>query len=171
MNTTTKPTTGRLSTVLATALLAAGALTACTPGGSVAPGDHTDPSAGDLRERAVAEGACLREKGFEVSDDDLAAGRIAVPDGADAEAFSAASVECAQAVGGRGAGAAQGPATPLSFGPEIASCVRDAGFPDFPDDPDAQADYQPRDEHGYGAAVARCAAEHGGGGAVERQHG
>ncbi len=148
---------------VALALLAGCTLSACSsaPDGS----STSSPSADSAAERALAYGACLRDAGFDVSDDDLVAGRLAIPDGADPEAFARASDACdaTSAAAHDGAGAAEESAEPLDLGPGFVRCVRDAGFPDFPDEPEAQAAFEPADPAGYDRVWADCAEAAGAG--------
>lgn len=170
MTITTKQTIGRCSTVLATVLLAAGALTACSAG-SDAPdaAGGTTSAGGSQREKLLANAKCLRDKGYDVSDEQFTSGRFSIPEGADPDEYQKASAECSAK--NRSAGDAQGQATPFGFGPEVAACLRDSGFADYPDDPGAQGEYVPQDGDGFGAALGKCVAEHGDGAGVQAPRG
>ncbi len=170
MTITTKPTIGRFSTILATALLAAGALTACSSGSDTPDsGESTTSAENRVRENMLATAKCLRDKGFNVSDQDMADGKLAVPDGADADAYMKAMAECSPK--NPGTGQAQGPATPLGFDAKVATCLRGAGFTDFPDDPGSQGEYVPQDEDGFSEALDKCVAEHGDGSRMKAPRG
>lgn len=170
MTTTTKQTTGRLSTVLATVLLAAGALTACSSGSAGPDTAGSTTSAEDrAREQSLANAKCLRDKGYDVSDEEITSGHFSIPDGADPDEYLKADEECSAE--DRGAGDAQGPATPFGFGPEVATCLRDAGFADYPDEPASQGEYVPQDEDAFVTALDECVAEHGDGTGVKPPRG
>lgn len=114
------------------------------------------------KDRSLAINACLRDKGYDVSDErvsDSGSG-FSIPEGADQDRFLADSEECAgDAPGSAAAGAASG-AQVQDLGPAFAKCVREGGFDDFPDDPEAQAEYTPIDAHGYQECVEACMDEH-----------
>lgn len=170
MTITTKQTIGRCSTVLATVLLAAGALTACSSG-SDAPdaAGGTTSAEGSQREKQLANAKCLRDKGYDVADEQFTSGNFSIPEGADPDEYLKADEECSAK--NRSAGDAQGPATPFGFGPAVAACLRDSGFADYPDDPGAQGEYVPHDGDGFDAALDKCVTEHGDGAGVQAPRG
>lgn len=152
-------------TLLAAAalLVVGGSLAGCSAsGGTSDPSGPTGGATTSAKDRSLAINACLRDKGYDVSDDRVSDSGVgfSIPEGADQDRFLADSEECAgDAPGSAAAGAASG-AQVQDLGPAFAKCVREGGFADFPDDPEAQAGYTPTDEHGYRERVEACMDEH-----------
>lgn len=143
MTHTSRPLRSRATLVAtAAALLAAGLLAGCSAG---APDD--DPTAGgDPRSSSAQMGECLRAAGYDVADPDFSQGiAIDPPAGVDVDVYVKAFETCAGEVGGD-LGALAAPPDPAEVAElqeanlEVARCVREKGFEDFPDPVDGVFD-------------------------------
>lgn len=139
--------TTALGVLLALPLL----LTACANDPS--PGDSTD-SPGSSKP-SLSE--CLRGKGYDLPDTGSGGQTLDAPAGVDAEQWQQDLTAC---VGdGTSAGEADAaPATRLSPAQmqQLATCIREHGFEDFPDDP--TAGYTPDDPEAYRQVSEQCTA-------------
>ncbi|PZF57708.1 hypothetical protein DEJ23_06080 [Curtobacterium sp. MCSS17_008] len=157
------PLSRRATIAAAVLLLVGGGLTACSStGGATDPTPSASGTTTSVKDRTLAINQCLRDKGYAVSDEGAGddGHKFSVPEGADPDQYLADAAECADKVPGGGAVGVTGPAQSSGSSPEFAECLRDGGFPDFPDDPEAQTEYQPGDEQGYEQRVERCFDEH-----------
>lgn len=96
----------------------------------------TAPSAAEITSGAGATwGACMREAGFAVQDPadaDVEDGLTQAPAGSEGDAFADAAVRCRAAAGVESASDAQQQRWQRQYA-EVASCIRDHGYPDFPE--------------------------------------
>ncbi len=140
--------------VSSTVLLASVLLVGCsgTAGSTSRP---SDPSARADAGVAIAE--CMRGKGHEYEDPaqgDTA--EVAIPDGVDAAAYSRDLDACIAEHGDHSAGDAQEAPDAREKAVESAQCIRERGFPDFPDDQDGQRRYRPSDQQIFDSAAKAC---------------
>lgn len=138
----------------ASVLLLPVALTACA---SAPAGDDETTSAGGRNALA----ACMRDKGYDMTDQSSggSSSEIAVPDGVDPDAWKRDLASCIGSTGGFEAGEVQqAEEMPGSREKrvEVAECIRDAGFEDYPDDPERAADYRADDEAAFTEAAKAC---------------
>jgi hypothetical protein len=139
MNTTT-----RIRTAAAAALLAITmplALASCSSSDRPATANDTTKGIG------AKWGACMRDAGFEVQDaddDQIASGSVLAPEGADQDAFRAAAQGCSEEVGARGTDSAQRQEQARQYD-EVASCIRDNGFEDYPEQKPGQLSGNPEE--------------------------
>lgn len=148
-----------ITTLAAALVLLPGLLTACASGSD----PEGESSATNGQAGAAAQGAgltsCLREQGYDLPDQSSGSGTmtLAAPDGVDQEQWMTDLKACLDADGG--AGAAFKPAEPVGD-PEqlrqVAQCIRDEGFADYPDDEQGQMAYQASDEQALQEASMRC---------------
>lgn len=160
MITTTKTTKRNTSTLLgavAAIALLPGLLAGCSSAG---PSGDSTKGAGSSGS-SVAE--CMRGKGYDMEDQSTSdkAQTLSVPDGVDRDQWTADLGSClgdGGADGGDGAGVSG--AKPVSGGDakdrEVAKCIRDKGFDDYPDDVDARASYEPSDEQAFADVAKQC---------------
>ena len=126
----------------ASALLLAPLLAACSPGGgSDAP--SSSASAGGTSSVDAQLGSCLREAGYDVDDADLhGGGVVAPPPGWDVDEYATALEGCrAELPAEQGAAEAPSADDVAAFQAaalEVAECVREKGFEDFPDPVDGE---------------------------------
>lgn len=132
-------------------------LTACSGGAS------DDRTASDQASGAGATlASCMREQGYDMADPSASGGgtALAAPDGVDAEQWGADLQACLGEVraddgAGDGVQAAQPAGTPEQR-QEVAECIRENGFTDYPDDEDAMATFTPDDEEAFRDASSTC---------------
>ncbi|WIB78061.1 hypothetical protein DEJ28_02890 [Curtobacterium sp. MCPF17_002] len=150
----------RLLSAAAVVVLLPGLLAACSSGSPES--DPSKAAAGKDKGDSVSE--CMRGKGYDMDD---AAGtgsgnsmQLSVPDGVDKEQWSADFEKCMGPVSGAGD---SGGATDAKPGPgqakkekKFLQCVRENGFADYPDDPDARGTYQPDDENAFHDVMDTC---------------
>jgi hypothetical protein len=144
---------------LAAAALLPGLLTACSAdptNGSSSTSDTSGSGAGSGAGVSLTE--CLRGKGYDVPDAGGGSQTLTAPDGVDEEQWNTDLAACT----GDGKGAGESgfkPAEPVGS-PEqrrkIASCIREHGFADYPDDDDAQATYRADDQQAFQDASNTC---------------
>lgn len=158
MNHTTMTTTRRTRSLMSAAaavFLLPLLLVGCS---DAAPDDDTTTAAGGAAP-GVALAECLRERGYDMPDPGSGGGsmQLSAPDGADPEQYQEDLKGCLDdsAV----AGDAQA-AQPMPGSEEIArktaECLRGQGFPDYPDDQDAQARFEPDDQQAFDEAAGTC---------------
>lgn len=114
-------------------------------------------------------GTCMRDRGYDVDDSEFAnsggsGARFSAPEGVDAEKYSADLIACS-------GGSADAPAAkPLPGSDERlrreAACIRDGGFPDFPDGLEDQRRWEPRDEEAFERTAEECSRKSFGDGAA-----
>jgi hypothetical protein len=141
---TSRPSRHRASSVVRLAIAAAllvPTLAACAP--DPEPGPASTRAAG-ASSASVVLGSCMREAGFDVPDEHFAnTGVVAPPQGVDVEAYVEAFDECRETLPVDQGGGSQRPspedlAVLQEANLEVARCVRDKGFDDFPDPVDGQ---------------------------------
>ncbi|ROP74818.1 hypothetical protein [Curtobacterium sp. PhB115] len=141
--------------VLAAVVLLPGLLVGCS-GGS--PDGTASRSAGaEAKGASLAE--CMRDKGYEMADPTAGGSgmQFSVPDGVDPAQYQDDMKTCLEKVGGRaGAGTAEQVEGAAEDAEELAKCIRANGFEDYPDDPDAVADFRPDDEQAYDEVSKQC---------------
>lgn len=154
----------RWAVAAAALLLAPALLTACSSGGA-SGGDSTPTPKADSASTLFS---CMRDKGYDMPDP--APGQRGInlekPDGVDQDQFNADFDSCASKEIGAGTSNKAKAVDPNS--PEwkkTVSCVRDKGFGDFPDDPEALTKYEPSDEAAFTDAMDACSASAGSTGA------
>ncbi|MBF4614073.1 hypothetical protein [Curtobacterium sp. VKM Ac-1376] len=122
------------------------------------PDDDTATAAGGAAP-GVALAECLRDRGYDMPDPGTGGGsmQLSAPDGVDPEQYQEDLKGCVD--DSAAAGDAQG-AQPIPGSEEIArktaECLREQGFPDYPDDQEAQARYQPDDQSAFDEAAGPC---------------
>jgi hypothetical protein len=147
--------------VLAGVLLVPGLLTACssTPHHDSASRGGSSSGGASKNSGAVALASCMRDKGYDMEDPSSSGGlQLSPPDGVDADQWRTDLVACTG--DGKGAGEAQ-VAKPLpgmeDMARDMAECMRENGFPDYPDDSGDQVGYQPSgDESTYDDVSQTC---------------
>lgn len=154
MITSHRSVSARWAVATTLAALAGGLLAGCS-----SPSHEGTSSAGN--DRGTALTACLREKGYDVPDPDRGGGggRASVPEGVDPAQYERDMASCAEESAPDGAGqaeAAQEAPGSKELHREVAACLRDNGFTDYPDDPDAARNWKPSDERAFETAVATC---------------
>lgn len=156
-HTTTTTRTRRTRSLIAlgaAALLLPGLLAACSGGG---PRDDGTPDAGAAA-KGSALASCMRDKGYDMQDPDGGStAEIGTPDGVDGEQYRADLQDCVGDGSGAGDAQAAKPAPGLADKQrESAACIRDGGFPDYPDDQDAKASYRPADQAAFDEVAKAC---------------
>jgi hypothetical protein len=147
--------------VLAGVLLVPGLLTACssTPHDDSASSGGSSSGGASKNSGAVELASCMRDKGYDMEDPSSSGGlQLSPPDGVDADQWRTDLVACTG--DGKGAGEAQ-VAKPLpgmeDMARDMAECMRENGFPDYPDDSGDQVGYQPSgDESTYDDVSQTC---------------
>lgn len=152
---TTRSTSTRTAVIAAVLLLPA-LLAGCSGGGTT-----SDPSPTPSAHAAGAVGDCMRDKGYDIDDSELAGkpaagggAGFAVPDGVDPDQWTADLVTCSGAAveAGRAQAAKPLPGASDAF----AKCLRDGGFDDYPDDESARATYHPADQDAFDRVSEEC---------------
>jgi hypothetical protein len=130
----------RRATILAAALLLAGAMAACTkstqgdPAVATAQGRGANPTASASSSADPVEFAkCMREHGMTWFAD-LGTEKASPPSNVDENALDAARQACQKYAGGGAAAPSPDPAVQERL-LQYSKCMRDDGFPDFPDMP------------------------------------
>lgn len=158
MNHTTKTTTRRtrsLMCAVATVVLLPMLLVGCS---DTAPDDDTTTAAGGAAP-GVTLAECMRDRGYDMPDPGSGGGsmQLSAPDGVDPEQYQEDLKGCLD--DSAAAGDAQA-AQPMPGSEEIArktaECLREQGFPDFPDDQEAQNRFQPDDQEAFDEAAHTC---------------
>lgn len=152
-----------LIAVAAAVVLLPGLLTACS--GS----PENDPT-GSPSAKVASLGDCMREKGYDMPDPKTGSDtmQLSAPDGVDEDQYGADLGKCLDADGGAGeAGGAKPAGGPEAA--EIAGCIREEGFADYPDDQDGQSKYQPDDEQAFQQVSNQCAEQAFGSGATSEE--
>jgi hypothetical protein len=121
---------GRLVVAGVFVIASCGLLAGCA-GGPDTVGERSTPRV----DRGAETAACMREKGYEMADPEQGWFSVGAPEGVDREQWAQDLADCA---GSDDAGSASG-ATEASPGDqekrrEVASCIRDHGYEDYPDD-------------------------------------
>jgi hypothetical protein len=157
MNTTSTTLRSRSAVaVLAGLLLLPGLLTACS---STPDTDSASSGAASGNSGAVELASCMRDKGYDMQDPSSSGGlQLSPPDGVDADQWRTDLVACTG--DGKGAGEAQ-VAEPLpgmeGMACDMAECMRENGFPDYPDDSGDQVAYRPSgDESTFNDVSQTC---------------
>lgn len=141
----------RFAAAVAGLLLTPALLIACAQ----VPDDELTPDR--TTARAAAFTACMRDKGYDMPDADADGGlSVPIPDGVDPAQYESDMATCAPSTGARdGVGSGGQPGPDEAFR-KAAGCVREHGFEDYPDDPDAIARYQPSDRAAFDDVVETC---------------
>jgi hypothetical protein len=133
--------------VLAGILLVPGLLTACssTPHDDSASSGVASRDGASKNSGAVELASCMRDKGYDMEDPSSSGGiQLSAPDGVDADQWHTDLVACTG--DGKGAGEER-VAKPLpgmeDMARDMAECMRENGFADYPDDSGDQVAYQP----------------------------
>jgi hypothetical protein len=157
-HTTTTTTTFRTRALVAVAtlLLLPGALTACS-------GEAPDGQPTTSADAGATTASCMRDKGYDMadpstSDDGM---KVSIPDGVDKEQWQQDMDACLGGGDGNGAGGGgSGMAEPApgvdAKSAQVAKCIRDAGFADYPDDVDARSKYRAADQDAFDTAAQEC---------------
>lgn len=159
--TTRNRATARLMTVTGIGMIVlAMTLTGCTGN------DQGQDSASDVLDSKQTKMAdCMRDKGFEHREPTGDGAQVTVPDGVDQDEYLAAMGECAKQAGVEGTAAAPAQSDEKFFRKleKQAACLRENGFPDFPDPDRSGKDpgWQPDDDAAFTAASDKCDAEAG----------
>lgn len=156
MTTTTPSPCRRSAIAFAGFALVASLLSGCSAGGPPAPTDSAS-GVGDPRERASAIFGCLRDKGYDVADPE--GNQLSIPDGVDPDQYGKDLNACAHSVPGGPAGEAVAAPPSAEESAAFARCIREGGFPDFPDDIEAQAEYTTGDEKGLEERYDHCSTD------------
>jgi len=148
--------TNTLIAVAAAVVLLPGLLAAC----SAAPSsDSTDKASGTGKGSGVSMSSCMRDKGYDMPDPDSGSRvqTLSAPDGVDEEQWNADLQTCMGGEGGAGDGfkAAKPAGSPEQL-QQIAKCIRDNGFSDYPDDEQGQMSYKPSDADAMQKASQKC---------------
>lgn len=147
---------------LALAVLAGLILTGCSSGDGETPAAEGSPSM-SIEESAAAFAKCMREHGVDMPDPEINGEGIgiSVPQGTDPQAVDAATQACKQYMPNGGEPPKLDPAQ-LEKNRAYAKCMRENGFPDFPDpDPESGGialngdQFDPRDPE-FQAADKAC---------------
>jgi len=158
MNHTTMTTTRRTRSLMSAAaavVLLPLLLVGCS---DTAPDDDTTTAAGGAAP-GVALAECMRDRGYDMPDPGTGGGsmQLSAPDGVDPEQYQEDLTGCLD--DSAAAGDAQA-AQPMPGSEEIArktaECLREQGFPDFPDDQEAQNRFQPDDQEAFDEAAHTC---------------
>ncbi|UXZ58290.1 hypothetical protein [Curtobacterium sp. Arg-1] len=158
MNHTTMTTTRRtrsLMSVAAAVVLLPLLLVGCS---DPAPDDDATTASGGAAP-GVALAECMRDRGYDMPDPGTGGGsmQLSAPDGVDPEQYQDDLKGCLD--DSAAAGDAQA-AQPMPGTEEIArrtaECLREQGFPDYPDDQDAQMRFQPDDQQAFDEAAGPC---------------
>ncbi|NQX22368.1 hypothetical protein [Curtobacterium sp. VKM Ac-2852] len=158
MNHTTMTTTRRtrsLMSAAAAAVLLPLLLVGCS---DTASDDDTTTAAGGAAP-GVALAECMRDRGYDMPDPGTGGGsmQLSAPDGVDPEQYQEDLKGCLD--DSAAAGDAQA-AQPMPGSEEIArktaECLREQGFPDYPDGQDAQMRFQPDDQQAFDDAAGPC---------------
>ncbi|PZE86219.1 hypothetical protein [Curtobacterium sp. MCBD17_032] len=137
-------------------------LTGC----SSAPHDDTRPPISDSPSPSAASaaevGACMRDRGHDVDDSQFAESggsraQVSVPEGVDPDRWVADLDACS-------GGAADAPAAEPVPGwdaltRKAAACIRDGGFPDYPDGMEDQRRWKPSDTDAFDRVAQECDAK------------
>jgi hypothetical protein len=144
-------------------LLVPALLTGC----SAPPRDESRPPATGMPSAASAAsaaevGACMRDRGHDVDDSQFAesggsSAQVSVPPGVDADRWTADLIACSGGVAD--APAAQPAPGQDELGREAAACIRDGGFPDYPDGIEDQRRWKPTDPDAFDRVAKDCDAK------------
>ncbi len=154
-------TTLRPRAVLATVALLAAlplALSACS---SADPGADSTSAVQGV---GAKWGECMRSAGFDVpdpADEELASGVVRTPPGADEQAFGTSAKACQQKLGLKGTDDAQRQTWERQYD-QVASCIREHGFADFPEQEPGTlnpGDYARAQEPAFEKTFSDCLAE------------
>jgi hypothetical protein len=148
------------------AVLASLLVPALLTGCSSAPDDGSRPPATGTPSASTASaaevGACMRDRGHDVDDSQFAESggsraRMSVPAGVDADRWVADLNACS-------GGATDAPAAKPAPGQDAlvrkeAACIRDGGFPDYPDGIEDQRRWKPSDADAFDRVAKDCGAK------------
>lgn len=113
-------------------------------------------------------GSCMRDAGFDVEDPDdasLESGVVRAPEGADREAFEKAMDACGKQAGVEGSSVAEQQKWARDA-TKVASCIRENGYPDFPEQKPGMIDamgYERSGEAGFEKAARACSEKYSSG--------
>lgn len=157
-------TRNTVTTVLAAALLLVAplSLTACS---GPTPADGAT-AADTARGIGAKWGACMRDAGFDVedpSDAQVSSGVVSAPQGADQQAFQRQAATCSEQQGVERQDSSEQQKWAREY-EQVASCIRDHGFEDYPAQRPGALDLNPESypraaEPGFERAVQDCLAE------------
>ncbi|WP_439693644.1 hypothetical protein ACRQ4B_05300 [Curtobacterium sp. SP.BCo] len=145
--------TKTLIAVAAAVVLLPGLLAGCSGAPS---SDSTDRASGSKGSGASLS-SCMRDKGYDMPDPS-SGGRemtLSAPDGVDTEQWSADFAKCAGESGAGDVQAAKPMGNPEQL-QQIAKCIRENGFADYPDDQEGQMAYKPSDTDALADAESKC---------------
>lgn len=155
-NNTTTRRTRSLVAVAAAVVLLPGLLAACSSGTPKA-----EETSGSGSGSGASLASCMRDKGYDMEDPSSGSRgmTLTAPEGADEEQWGKDLQKCLGDQGGAGEGGFQ-KAKPMAGSEEkmqdVAKCIRDGGFSDFPDGEDAMAKYKPDDQSTYDQVSEEC---------------
>lgn len=144
--------------VAAALALLPGALVGCSAGS----GPGAPSSGGSGGPGASAKGAglasCLRDKGYDMPDPDSGGSTMtfAAPDGVDEEQWGTDLDACLEEAGVGDAAGGAAPIVDREQQRQLARCIRDHGFEDYPDDEQGQQTYEPSDAQALQDAESTC---------------
>ena len=145
-------------TAMAAVVLLPGLLSACSSGGS--SDQRQDTGSALSSEGGVT--SCLRDKGYDMpapsSNSQML--NLEAPKGVDSQQWDTDLKACMGDSGSAGeSGFKQDHQLPADAIASIASCIRENGFEDYPDDQDAQNSYQPGDQDTFQKVSQSCGNE------------
>lgn len=156
MTLTTTRRTRSLVAVAAALVLLPGLLAACSSGTPKA-----EETSGTKSGSGSSLASCMRDKGYDM-EDPSAKSRVqtlSAPDGVDKEQWTKDFEQCLGGEEGAGEGGFAA-AKPMPGSEEkmreAAKCIRDGGFSDYPDGPEAQAKYKADDEDAFEDVARKC---------------
>lgn len=151
-NTTTRRTRS-LVAVAAAVVLLPGLLAACSSGTPKA-----EDTSGAKSGAGTSLSACMRGKGYEMPDPKPnQTQQLAVPDGVDPDQWSADFEKCMGDTEGAGDVKEAKPMPGMAEkSGEVAKCIRDGGFSDYPDDQAAQSKYRADDQDAFEDVAQQC---------------
>lgn len=146
--------TTTLIAVAAAVVLLPGLLAACSGAPS---GDSTDKASGGGKGSGSSLSSCLRDKGYDMPDPSSGGNSmtLSAPDGVDEEQWSADLEKCMGDMGAGDVKMAKPAGNPEQL-KQVAKCIRDSGFSDWPDDEDGQMSYKPDDQEAFQEASNKC---------------
>ncbi len=152
---TTTTTTTTIVAVAAAVVLLPGLLAGCSGAPST---DSTDTASGGGKGAGASLASCMRDHGYDMPDPSSGGSTLSLsaPDGIDDEQWKADLQECMGDAGaGEGFQAAKPAGTPEQR-KQIAECIRENGFADYPDGDDAMSTYRPDDQDAFQDASSTC---------------
>lgn len=145
--------TKTLIAVAAAVVLLPGLLAGCSGAPS---SDSTDRASGSKGSGASLS-SCMRDKGYDMPDPSSGGDTLSLsaPDGVDTEQWSADFDKCMDDSGAGDVQAAKPMGNPEQL-QQIAKCIRENGFADYPDDQEGQMAYKPSDGDALQEASGKC---------------